>query len=291
MRQINKKILWVYFIIPYFLMAVIKDENISTNYDAFQAVGGIFEPILTAQTTGISSIINTFGIMLGLFSLLVIGVSAYKLNSIEKNINSNKETINNIRADTVNHKIQSMEEVDKIEKWVLQEIKDSHRFKESLIGNLEKDIEIKVKNEIVSSSQEMLQNVETHAYKELSYKMENIKNSVEKRLFTYQNLIYHININKGLEYDMVLKEEIDSNLKLKKMADIQKNYNEINNITIPNLLSSNVKIDVIPALQKLLEEDEINSIIEDFIQSMIKLNIYTVPETLKIESILKKYCN
>jgi len=271
MKQINKKNIGLYFIlayflVPYFLMAMGKDENISTNYDALQAVGNIFEPILSTQTNGITTIVVIFTALFGTYITLFAIFMGIKINNIEKNIHENRESI------------------DKSEKWFIEKI-------DNINDKLEKDIETKIKSEIISSSTEMLKNVEEYAYKELSYKMENIKYKVETRLFTYQHLIYDINMNKGLEYDAVLKEDTDANTKLKNMVDIQKKYNETNNITIPNLLSPYVKKDVIPALIKLSEIDELEAIIEEFMIKMLNLNIYSVSDASIIKNKLEKYYN
>lgn len=282
MRQINKKNIWLYFIIsyflvPYFLMAVTQDTNISSEYKALEALGSVFEPLFSTHATNITTIIVVFTALFGAYVTFIAISLGIKMNNIEKNISENRETIVNIRID-------AMESIDKSEKWFIEKIDDIN-------NRLEKDIETKMKSEIISSSTEMLKNVEEHAYKELSYKMENIKYKVEKRLFTYQNLIYDINMNKGLEYDEVLKEETDANTKLKNMVDIQKKYNETNNITIPNLLSPYVKKDVIPALKKLSEIDELEAIIEEFMIKMLDLNIYSVSDASMIKNILEKHYN
>lgn len=101
-----------------------------------------------------------------------------------------------------------------------------------------------------------------------------MKQEVELRLFNYQRMIYHINILKKLEYDKVIKEKIDADTKLKKMVNIQSKYNETNNITIPKLLSNNIEEDVVGALKKLSDNEELKKIIIEFFKHSLELGVY-----------------
>jgi len=270
------------------------EDNITNNYNAIEALGNIFEPLFNTQSNNITAIVTIFSILFGGYITFIAIMSAIKMHKIEEHIHTNTGQINALKTDvneTINKiNIGTKDDIDKLEKWLFTQISDMHKHREQAIEKLEKEIQNKVEVEIVYSASKILKKVQKHSYEKLDYKMEEIKNNVEKRLFNYQKLIFSINILKKLEYDEVLKQDVTTEIKLREMVNVQHKYNETNNITIPSLLSNDIERDVVPALKKLSEEEDIfKKIIVDFFKNALTLDLYTPSDAYNIKYILQSF--
>lgn len=276
------------------ILANTLESNSSNNYDALQALGDIFEPLFNTHSNNITIIVAIFSLLFGGYITFIAIMSAIKMHKIEEHIHSNtgeisalkinvNETINKINIDTKDN-------IDKLEKWLFTQISDMHKHREHAIEKLENEIQNKVEGEIIYSASKILKKVQAHSYEKLDYKMVEMKNSVEKRLFNYQKLIFSINVLKKLEYDDVLKQNIPPDQKLKEMVNVQHKYNETNNITIPNLLSNEIEKDVVPALKKLSDEEKaLKMIIVDYFKNSLNLNLYSPSDAYNIKYVLQSF--
>jgi len=282
--------LWLFFLLSPLLFS---DNNTSKSYNAFVELGNIFEPLFNTHANNITTIITVFSILFGGYITFIAVVTALKMQTIQASIHQNKEEIytlkTNINENVHKISIDTKEEIDKLEKWIFTQMAEINHQREKTINKLENEIQNKVKGEIVSSASKLLKEVQNNAYEQLSYKMDTMRDNVEKRLFNYQTLIAKINILKKREYDKVLHSKIKTEDKLQSMVNIQHKYNETNNITIPKLLSNNVERDVIPSLRKLSKDTELREIIIDFFKNALDLKIFDTADTFNIKFNLQKY--
>lgn len=255
-----------------------KEENITTNYDALSALGDIFEPMFSTHSTNITDIITTFGIIFGMIVSILVIASAIKMYKIDEGVSKNQNDIHTLKSE-ITERVNDMYHttqisIDEFEKLLFDQRLKINEQRERDIEKLEHEVHNQVQGEIINSASELLEKVQDHAYRLLASKMEEMKQEVEKRLFNYQKMVYSINMLKKLEYDKVFRENVDANEKLKMMSNIQSKYNETNNITIPKLLSNNIENDVVGALKKLSDREELKDIIIEFFRKSFEVGDY-----------------
>lgn len=292
MKKINYKFLTFSSFLSFnTLFAHNSSEMNSSVFHVFKEFGDAFEPLFNTHSNNITDILIVFSALFGGYVTFIAITAVIKMNKIEATIDSNRETIQDIKTD-VTEKINTIEintrdNIDDVEKWLIEQTSQISKNSKEDIKDLKNRIEDIIMQEISASSKQLLRGIEDHFYRKIELEIEEIKKNTQKRLFNYQELIYKVNQLKKINYDLVLIQSISIDEKLQHMVNIQNRYNETNNITIPNLLSNDVDKVLLPALKKLSEDEELTPIIITYFKNILELNDYSYSEKSKIKDILR----
>jgi len=269
------------------------ETNSNRSFEAFKALGDIFEPLFNTHANNITVLLVVFSTLFGGYVTFIAITTVIKMNKIEATIDSNRDSIQGIKTDVIEKMntidIQTRVNIDNLEKWLITQTNQIYQNSKEDIKDVKNSIEDRITYEIISSSKQILKGIEDHSYRKIELKIEEIKRNTQKRLFNYQELIYKINQLKKIEYDEVLTQPIEINEKLQQMVSIQNLYNETNNITIPNLLSEEVHAELIPALKKLSDNLQLQPIIISYFKSLLNANEYSYSEKIEIKDTLKTF--
>ena len=267
----------------------------SSEFQVFKAFGDAFEPLFSTHANNITAIFTVFATLFGTYITFIAITAIIKMNKIEATIESNRETIQDIKTD-VTEKINYIEintkvNIDDVEKWFIDQTSQISRNTKDDIKDLKNRIEDIIMQEISASSKQLLRGIEEHLYRKVELRIEEIKKNTQKRLFNYQELIYKVNQLKKINYDLVLSQSLSLEEKLPLMVNIQNRYNETNNITIPNLLSDDVDKVLLPALKKLSDDKELFNILIKYFKNILEQNDYSYSEKSKIKDALIAFYN
>lgn len=239
----------------------------NTELEVISKIGEIFSASMTGYTGQIESLLTTFSYIGSVLFLLITVFASFKITSISRKIDSNRETIESLKSDM-------QQELNDIKKEIKDEIREE------------------VSQQIVYTAKKATQKVREHAYNKIEYNIEKINLKMEENIFRYQRMIYKINQAKKYEYELILNNKsLSIEEKIKEIIFIQGRYNEINNQSILGLFSSNVEEKLIPSLIKLSDNLKIRQIIIRFIENLLKKEKFDHADILDIKEVLEKYYN